>query len=110
MTVRRSGTWRRFARRLTPLERLESRLPLAADLVIAEFMAANSTTLEDEDNDHPDWVEIYNRSPAAVDLTGWHLTDNAANLAKWTFPTTALAAGGRLVVFASEKNRAATGS
>ena len=110
MTARRSGHSRRFARRLAPLERLESRLSLAADLVIAEFMAANSTTLADEDNDHPDWVEIYNPTPAAVDLTGWHLTDNAANLAKWTFPLTTLAAEGRLVVFASEKDRATVGS
>jgi hypothetical protein len=110
MTARRSGKNQRFARRLARLERLECRLPLAADLVISEFMAANSATLADEDRDYPDWVEIHNPTPAAVDLAGWHLTDNLASLAKWTFPPTTLAAGGRLVVFASGKDRATAGA
>src|SRR5207302_8236180 len=37
---------------------------------------------------------------------GSYLTDNAANLTRWTFPAVTLAPGAYLVVFASGKNRA----
>jgi hypothetical protein len=38
------------------------------------------------------------------------LTDSAADLTRWTFPATNLAAGGYLIVFASGKNRAVAGA
>lgn len=72
-------------------------------------MAANSHTLADEDHDFSDWIEIYNPTDAPIDLAGWHLTDRAANLAEWTFPTVEIDAGARMVVFASGKNRAEAG-
>lgn len=78
--------------------------------VISEFLASNDIVLADEDGDYPDWVELYNPDAAAVDLTGWHLTDDATLLTKWTFPSTSIPAGGYLVVFASDKDRAAAGS
>ena len=34
--------------------------------MITEFMASNSTALEDEDPDKPGWIEIYNGQIAAV--------------------------------------------
>ncbi|MEX2188923.1 MAG: CotH kinase family protein [Pirellulales bacterium] len=83
-------------------ESLEPRMMLAADPVISEFMAINNSTLQDGEGRYSDWIEIHNPGDAAVDLAGWHLTDNAANLAKWTFPTAVVPAGGYLVVFASE--------
>src|ERR1044071_832360 len=80
---------------------------LAQDAIrITEFMAVNQTTLADEDGDFPDWLEIHNGSDNPVNLGGWHLTDNSGNPDKWTFPAVNLPAGGRLVVFASNKNRA----
>ena len=48
-----------------------------------------------------DWIEIFNDGAAVADLSGWHLTDDAALLDKWTFPAAQLDAGERLVVFAS---------
>ena len=80
-------------------------LSLHAEPVISEFMASNSQTLDDEDGDSSDWIEIYNPGTTAVDLGGWHLTDDASDLNKWTFPSITLEANGRLVVFASGKNR-----
>src|SRR5437016_1476299 len=77
----------------------------ASPLVISEFMASNSRTLADEDGAFEDWIEIQNRSAAAVNLDGWSLTDAAANLTKWRFPATNLAAGASVVVFASGKDR-----
>lgn len=78
-------------------------------LLISEFMAVNNGFLQDEDGQSPDWIEIYNPSGTEVNLGGWHLTDNANNLAKWTFPATNLPPFSHLIVFASGKNRAEAG-
>ncbi len=93
------------SRRRCTVESLEGRLLLAGDAKISEFMAANSSTLSDEDGDESDWIEIHNPTAESLDLGGWHLTDRSGNLTKWTFPTVQLNAGERLVVFASGKSR-----
>jgi hypothetical protein len=84
-----------------------NRLASPPSLQISEFMASNKNTLLDEDGDSSDWIEIYNGTPSAVDLTGWFLTAEATNLTQWGFPDYVLASGDYLVVFASGKNRAA---
>ncbi|GAA5494505.1 hypothetical protein Rhal01_00667 [Rubritalea halochordaticola] len=81
-----------------------------ADPVISEFLASNDSELADEDGEFSDWIEIYNPDSTTINLGGWHLTDNATNLDKWTFPSTVLPAGGYLIVFASDKDRAVSGS
>ena len=81
----------------------------AQDVIISEFMAVNDTALADEDGDYPDWVEIYNTASTGIVLTGWSLTDDAAEPRKWVFPATNLPPHGFLVVFASDKNRAVAG-
>jgi hypothetical protein len=68
-------------------------------------MAANAATLADEDGAYSDWIELHNPGPAAVDLSGWYLTDSSANKKKWALPALTLPSGGYLVVFASSKNR-----
>ncbi len=81
-------------------------VPLAAaGPVISEFMASNATTLADADGEFSDWIELHNPDAAPVSLAGYHLTDDAAELNKWTFPAVTLPPGGYLVVFASDKNR-----
>ena len=85
---------------------LESRRLLAAVPLITEFLASNTGGLVDEDGDSSDWIEIYNDGDAGLSLNGWHLTDDAGDLAKWTFPAVSLDSGQYLVVFASNKNRA----
>src|SRR5207247_5432748 len=77
----------------------------ASPLVLSEFMADNTHTLQDEDGSFEDWIEIYNTSSSPVNLDGWHLTDEANDLAKWRFPATNLHAGGLLLVFGSGKDR-----
>lgn len=73
--------------------------------VISEFLASNSGGLKDEDGDSPDWIEIHNPGPGTASLGGWFLTDSTNRLDRWRFPTTSLPADGRLLVFASGKNR-----
>ena len=58
--------------------------------LITEFMAANDSGLADEDGEFSDWIEIQNPDNAPISLTGYHLTDDAANLDKWTFPAVTL--------------------
>ncbi|MFT7475507.1 MAG: Ca2+-binding RTX toxin-like protein [Verrucomicrobiales bacterium] len=78
----------------------------SGDLTITEFMASNSGTLNDEDGISSDWIEIYNGGVDVLDLSGMHLTDNAGDLTKWTFPSRLLAPNSYLIVFASGNNRA----
>ena len=78
---------------------------VTANPVIHEFLADNVGGLRDEDGDSPDWIELFNPGPSAVDLQGWALTDVSTNLALWKFPSTNLPAGGYCVVFASGKDR-----
>lgn len=79
---------------------------VAGQVVISEFMAANTRTLVDDEGDSSDWIELYNSGRASVSLAGWHLTDSATNLTRWRFPEVILEANGHLIVFASGKNRA----
>ncbi|PYI81548.1 MAG: hypothetical protein DME26_19790 [Verrucomicrobia bacterium] len=79
-------------------------------VLITEFMAANTRTLPDVDGQFSDWIELYNTSAQPVNLEGWFLTDSPANLAQWRFPSTLLAPNGYLVVFASGKNRTEPGA
>ncbi len=83
---------------------------LRAQPIISEFMAVNSATLADGDGAYSDWIEVHNPEGLPIDLTGWYLTDSATNLTKWQFPATVLPAGGYLIVFASNKNRAVAGA
>lgn len=76
-----------------------------AQLAITEFLASNSNGLQDELGNEEDWLEIQNTSVGTVNLSGWYLTDEAANLRKWPMPAWTLAAGNRMVVFASNRNR-----
>ena len=79
--------------------------PVVANPVISEFMAANETTLVDEDGDFSDWIEIFNSADQPVDLAGYYLTDNSEVLNRWVFPSVILDPGEWLVVFSSGKDR-----
>jgi len=72
---------------------------------INELMASNGSSLDDDDGDASDWLEIYNEQSGTVNLEGWHLTDDLDQLTKWTFPNVNIAPNGFLVLFASGKER-----
>lgn len=57
----------------------------ADDLVINELMASNTEATADEEGEFDDWIELYNTSGAAVDISNWTLTDNLNVLDKFTF-------------------------
>jgi CotH kinase protein/Lamin Tail Domain/Chitobiase/beta-hexosaminidase C-terminal domain/PA14 domain len=77
--------------------------------VLSEFMADNQSTIQDENGDFSDWIEVHNPDSTAFELGGWYLTDTAANRVKWQFPAVTLQPGEFLVVWASGKNRRVPG-
>ena len=68
--------------------------------------SSSNATFEDEDGDSPDWFELHNSESTAIDLTGWSITDDILEPAKWIFPQIELAAGAYLRVWASDKDKA----
>jgi hypothetical protein len=80
------------------------------EVVINEFLAGNVNGLKDEQGEYQDWIELHNNGADAVDLSGWSLTDDRGKPEKWIFPSRSLKPGQYLVVFASGKNKGATGS
>ena len=81
-----------------------------AQVRISEFLAENASGLTDADGATSDWLELENVSAASVNLDGWFLTDDPADLDKWRIPAVNLASGARMVVFCSLKNRATPGT
>jgi hypothetical protein len=72
---------------------------------INEIMPSNSTTIQDEDDDFSDWIELYNPGPTPITLLNWSLTDDAANIRKWIFPDITLGSDEYLIIYASDKDR-----
>src|SRR5262245_26899722 len=82
-------------------ESLEPRTVLAAQFLISEFMASNTVGILDQDGHLHDWIEVQNVGDSAGNLQGYYLTDNRNDLQNWDFPSTPIAAGGFVRVFAS---------
>ncbi|KNY26405.1 CotH kinase family protein [Pseudobacteroides cellulosolvens] len=81
-------------------------------LHINEIMASSTSTLRDgdllDDDDgikggtYSDWIEIYNTSTKAIDLSGYRISDSDAT---WTFPKGIVPANGCLLIWASGKDK-----
>lgn len=70
-----------------------------AAIVINEICAKN-TSYAASDGNFYDWIELYNPTGNAVNLSGYGLTDKESNPFKFTFPDNTILNGGeRLVVF-----------
>ena len=91
-------------------QRLEPRSLLAAMPIITEFVASNSNSFLDDNGNSTDWIEIYNAGDSPADLTGFTLTDDPGDIDKFTFPSTTLAAGDYLLVFAGTDDDPSSGS
>ncbi len=73
-------------------------------MVINEVSAANWDLLL-ADGEYEDWIELYNGGAATVDLTGYYLSDDDTQPAKWPIPAgVIIPAGGHLVFYASGKD------
>ncbi|MGI8604613.1 MAG: lamin tail domain-containing protein [Verrucomicrobiales bacterium] len=79
--------------------------PAVPGIIITEFLAANASGLTDENAETSDWIELTNTGMTAVNLVGWSLTNDIDRPDMWIFPSRTINAGGRLMVFASGKDR-----
>lgn len=61
-------------------------LPASGDILINELMADNGSTAYDSNGESDDWVELYNQTATAKDLSGLYLSDDVTNLTKWQIP------------------------
>ncbi len=76
-----------------------------AALRLTEVVTNNVSSLVDEDNDSPDWIELHNDGDESASLAGYFLTDDQNDLNQWEFPDVSLDPGAYIVVFASGKDR-----
>ena len=72
-------------------------------IVVNEFMASNSATIQDSEGEFEDWIELLNLGGETRDLSGTYLTDKESDPKQWMFPEgTAIAPGEHLVVWADK--------
>ncbi len=74
----------------------------AGVLVINEIMASNTKTIQDQDGEYDDWIELYNNSDATINLENYKLSDKLDALDKWTFPAASIAPNSYLIIWADE--------
>jgi uncharacterized protein YggL (DUF469 family) len=80
--------------------------PIETELYINEFMASNDFAFPGPQGDYPDWIEIYNAGTEDVDLSGYYLSDDLAEM-KFMIPDTypdsvTVAAGGFILFYAND--------
>ena len=79
-------------------------MSLNSQIVINEYSCSNVTGITDNFGEREDWIELYNATGAAIDLTGYYLSDKASNLTKWQIPSGTIAGNGYKMVFCSKRN------
>jgi hypothetical protein len=80
-------------------------MPESAPVKVTEILVNNTFSLIDEDGDRGAWVELENSSSSSVSLSNYRLSDDADNPAKWSFPEVSIAAGARILVYCSGKDK-----
>ena len=77
-----------------------------AQVIINELMASNSSVISDPDfDDSGDWIELYNNSNFAIDLSNYLLTDDLGQFDKWKIPSgTQIGANEYLLIWADGNN------
>ena len=73
-------------------------------VLINEYSCSNITGINDAYGQKEDWVELYNTTGTAINLTGWYLSDKATNLTKWQIPSGTIAANGFKMAFCTKRN------
>jgi hypothetical protein len=78
---------------------------MQAQVVVNEVCASNMNGYADNYGEFEDWFELYNTTGAAVDISGWWVSNRAGNPLKWQVPAgTTIPAGGRQVFICSKRN------
>ena len=86
----------------TPAATNTLEVPVAVDIKINEWLASNTRNITNPvDDQFDDWFELYNAGTAAVDLTGYFLSDKLDNITRYQIPPGfVIQSGGYLLVWA----------
>jgi hypothetical protein len=77
--------------------------PSKSDILINELLTVNKTIAADQNGEYDDWIELYNLSSSAVDVSGYFLTDDKDLRSKWKCPSGTFIPGkGFLIIWADE--------
>ena len=71
-------------------------------VVINEFMAKNESFCTDQNGEYDDWIELFNNTNDDLNLGGFFLSDDPADITRWAFPDTIITAAGFLLIWADE--------
>ena len=72
-------------------------------IAINEIMAINQTTAADPNGQYEDWIELFNKTNTAVDVSGFFVSDDPNNRDKYQIPAgTTIPANGYLIIWADE--------
>ncbi|MBI1836540.1 MAG: CotH kinase family protein [Flavobacteriia bacterium] len=75
-----------------------------SQVFVNEYSCSNINGLTDAYGNNEDWVELYNPTGSAFNLTGYYLSDKSSNLTKWQIPSGSIPANGYTMVFCSGRN------
>jgi spore coat protein CotH len=78
------------------------------DIVINEFMAQNTSTL-DPAGQPDDWIELYNNTSKDIYLEGICLSDSSKQLTKWKFPDNAIVSAKSYLIIWADNDSGQTG-
>lgn len=77
-------------------------------VLINEGCNKNAASVQDENGDAPDWIELYNNGTSTVNLQNWKLADQLNGINSWVFPSVNLLPQSFLRIFCSGKDRYAS--
>lgn len=72
-----------------------------AQPILSEFLASNGDGLQTAAGATADWIELTNTGDTAINLEGYHLTDDPENPTRFALPAVDIAPGTFLIIFAS---------
>jgi len=79
---------------------------VSAQIVINEYSAANLDRDADDFGKHEDWIELYNKGAASVNLAGWYLSDTEDEPTLWKLGNNiTIPAGGYLLFWCSGRDQ-----
>lgn len=87
-----------------PINALQQTQAADFSVWINEICTQNKSCLTDSYGVYSDWIELYNSSDSAIDLSGYGLSDDPTKPLQFTFPEgTVIAAGEHRILFASKQ-------
>jgi hypothetical protein len=72
------------------------------NVLVNEFMAANSSTIETDSGAFSDWIELMNIGEETVHLAGWTITDDLSVPTKHVLLSQTIEPGGFLLLWADD--------